>query len=42
LPADDTTPPNTPEPPRAVTDDRTRKESRPGFVPNLGSPLPQE
>jgi cell division protease FtsH len=42
LPADDTTPPNTPEPPRAVTDDRTRKESRPGFVPPLGSPLPQE
>jgi hypothetical protein len=25
-----------------VADDRTRKESRPGFVPNLGSPLPQE
>ena len=28
-----TAPPVTPEPPRAVTDDRTRKESRPGFVP---------
>ena len=42
LAADDTTPPDTPEPPRAVTDDRTRKESRPGFVPNLGNPLPQE
>jgi cell division protease FtsH len=40
--ADDTTPPSSPQPPRAVTDDRTRKESRPGFVPNLGSPLPQE
>jgi cell division protease FtsH len=30
-----------PEPPRAVSDDRTRKESRPGFVPNLHNPLPQ-
>jgi cell division protease FtsH len=31
-----------PEPPRAVSDDRTRKESRPGFVPNLHNPLPQQ
>ena len=36
---DDTTPP---EPPRAVSDDRTRKESRPGFVPSLNNPLPQQ
>jgi cell division protease FtsH len=40
LPFDD--PPSTPQPPRAVSDDRTRKETRPGFVPNLGNPLPQE
>jgi cell division protease FtsH len=40
LPFDD--PPSTPQPPRPVSDDRTRKETRPGFVPNLGNPLPQE
>jgi cell division protease FtsH len=34
------TPPT--EPPRAVSDDRTRKETRPGFVPNLNNPIPQE
>ena len=31
-----------PEPPPAVSDDRARKESRPGFVPNLHNPLPQQ
>jgi cell division protease FtsH len=40
LPLDDQTPPSTPEAPRAV-DDRPRKESRPGFVPNLNNPLPK-
>jgi hypothetical protein len=40
LPLDDQTPPSTPEGPRAV-EDRTRKESRPGFVPNLNNPLPK-
>src|SRR5690606_31286068 len=41
LPLDE--PPTPPvEPPRAVSDDRTRKETRPGFVPNLNNPLPQE
>ncbi len=38
----DEPPPPPPEPPRAVSDDRTRKETRPGFVPNLNHPLPQE
>jgi cell division protease FtsH len=35
-------PPSTPPAPPSVVDDRTRKETRPGFVPPLGSPLPQE
>ena len=39
LSIDDQTPP---DPPRAVTDDRARKESRPGFVPNLNNPIPQQ
>ena len=38
----DEPPPSTPQPPPSVVDDRTRKEARPGFVPPLGSPLPQE
>jgi cell division protease FtsH len=41
LSIDDDTAGGPPEPPRAVSDDRTRKESRPGFVPNLHNPLPQ-
>jgi len=39
LSVDDQTPP---DPPRAVSDDRARKESRPGFVPNLNNPIPQQ
>ena len=42
LSIDDDTTGGPPEPPRAVSDDRTRKESRPGFVPNLHNPLPQQ
>ena len=42
LPIDDDSRGGPPEPPRAVSDDRTRKESRPGFVPNLHNPLPQQ
>jgi cell division protease FtsH len=38
----DEPPSSTPQPPPSVIDDRTRKEARPGFVPPLGSPLPQE
>ena len=39
LPFDE--PPASPEPPR-VPEDRSRKEVRPGFVPHLNHPLPQE
>jgi cell division protease FtsH len=38
----DEPPTSTPQPPPSVVDDRARKESRPGFVPPLGNPLPQE
>jgi hypothetical protein len=38
----DDPPSSSPKPPPSVVDDRTRKEARPGFVPPLGSPLPQE
>jgi cell division protease FtsH len=35
-------PPSPTQPPAAPVDDRTRKDPRPGFVPPLGNPLPQE
>jgi cell division protease FtsH len=35
-------PPSSTPPPPSVVDDRSRKEPRPGFVPPLGNPLPQE
>ncbi len=38
----DEPPSSTPPAPPSIVDDRTRKETRPGFVPPLGSPLPQE
>jgi hypothetical protein len=38
----DEPPTSPPQPPPSVVDDRTRKDARPGFVPPLGSPLPQE
>ena len=34
--------PPAPQPPAAPVDDRTRKDPRPGFVPPLANPLPQE
>ena len=37
----DEPPSSTPPAPPSVVDDRTRKETRPGFVPPLGSPLPR-
>ena len=38
----DEPPSQTPQAPPSVVDDRSRKEPRPGFVPPLGNPLPQE
>ena len=38
----DEPPSSTPPAPPSIVDDRTRKETRPGFVPPLGNPIPQE
>jgi cell division protease FtsH len=38
----DEPPAPTPQPPATPVDDRTRKDARPGFVPPLANPLPQE